>query len=210
MISDVKIPSLTESTVPGENEQEHRLAYDVIAPAAIDATRNGRSLFVEELQSRSTTRVRDNPLFEDLLTESARVNENTEKDRNSLNEKIRRKELTEVTRIYDKAGIDRSTARAHDRNKYYELLLAGADKTGLRLISLGSRQDGPEQVPGPDDEPLSTPEPPPGVLSKCAYDDRTENDAINGETLNILSDLVSLTRAQQVATGHLEKSRRRY
>jgi carboxyl-terminal processing protease len=210
VISDVKIPSLTESMVPGENEQEHRLAYDVVAPAAVEVTQNGRSLFLEELQSRSTARVRDNPLFQDLFSESALANANTEKDRNSLNEKIRREELTEVTRIYDKAGVDRSTARARDRNKYYELLLAGADKTALKLISFGSRQDETEQGPGPDDGPLSTPVPPPGVLSKCAFDDRTENDAINGETLNILSDLVSLTRAQQAATGHLEKSRRRY
>jgi carboxyl-terminal processing protease len=36
VISDVRIPSLTELAVPGEDSLKHRLPYDAIAPAKAD------------------------------------------------------------------------------------------------------------------------------------------------------------------------------
>jgi Protein of unknown function (DUF1254) len=46
VISDLKIPSLTETAVVDENEQEHRLGNDAVSPAGLDLARNGKPLFL--------------------------------------------------------------------------------------------------------------------------------------------------------------------
>ena len=122
-----------------------------------------------------------------------------------MNEKVRRSELTEVTRLRGKADSDRKAARAQDHNKYYQLMLVGGDKTELRRINSQSEPDASEQSTDADDPPESFSALLPSVLGENEFDTAAENEAIKRETLNILSDLVNLTRARQMANGHLEK-----
>ncbi len=204
VISDLIMPSLTELTVPGENAQEHRLAYDSVAPVALDDS-GGNALFLDKLRSRSNARIRENPLFQDLTSEIAVVNENIENNRGSLNEKTRKDELSEKSRLRKKADLDRKIARANDRNKYYQLLLDREGKTELRPINNRREQYAFEQTAAPDSGLESFPDAPSGMAGKGDFDGLTESDAITRETLNILSDLVNLTKARQTATSHLEK-----
>jgi carboxyl-terminal processing protease len=204
VLSDLVIPSLTDTAVLGENEQEHRLAYDAIAPAAFDIPGNAKPLFLDELRSGSMARIRQSPLFQDLTTEIALANESTEKNRVSLNEKARKNELAEMTQLRDKSDSDRKAARALDRKKYYQLALADVEKTELKPIKYPSEPDASAQAADADDT-QSILEPPAGVPNKSNFDPMTESQAITQETLNILSDLVCLTRARQMATGHLGK-----
>jgi carboxyl-terminal processing protease len=118
VMSDLRIPSLTENAALGENEQAHRLACDEVAPAAFDVAGNGKPLFLDELRNRSIARIKENPLFQDLAAEIALAAESTDKNRVSLNEKVREDELAEVARLREKGDFDRKIARAHDRNKY--------------------------------------------------------------------------------------------
>jgi carboxyl-terminal processing protease len=204
VISDLEIPSLTEITAFGENEQEHRLPYDVVPPATLDVARNGKLLFLDELRSRSTARIKGDPLLQDLIHEIACSKDSTEKNRVSLNEKVRKNELAEVARLQDKADSDRKTARAQDRNKYYHLILADADKTELRLIN-GREPDGSGQT-APSETALQLfPDSRQRSPGESDFDELTENEAITRETLNILSDLVDLTKARQMASGSLKE-----
>jgi hypothetical protein len=55
----------------------------------------------------------------------------------------------------------------------------------------------------PEREPFSdSPSVPPGLSD---FDDLPENEAITRETLNILSDLVNLTKSREMATSRLKK-----
>jgi carboxyl-terminal processing protease len=205
VISDLKIPSLTETAVLGENEQEHRLGYDEVTPAPIEGARNRNPLFLDELRRRSSARIKENPLFQDLAKEVALLNESTEKNRVSLNEKVRENELAEITQLRDKEDSDRKTALAQDRNKYYQLTLADVARPELSLIKIGSDPDASAQTASPDNAPQSFQGSPSGALGTGTFDALSENQAITRETLNILSDLVNLARARQTVIGGLEK-----
>jgi hypothetical protein len=128
-----------------------------------------------------------------------------EKNRVSLNEGKRKNQLAELARLSKKAAADRKTARAQDRNKYRQLILADADKTELRPIVNGSAPYASRQSVGLDTagQPLSDSPPVPPGLSD--FDELPENEAITRETLNILSDLVNLTKAREMATSRLGK-----
>jgi len=196
VISDLKIPSLTETAVLDENEQEHRLANDAVAPAPLDLAGGGQPLFLDELRNRSIARIDENLLFQDLGSEIALANENAKKNRVSLNEKVRKSEIAAIERLHGKAESDRKTAYAQDRNKYYRLRLGDIDKPELRLISNGRETDPSRQTEESDDVSQSFLDPPPGAPGERDFDPLTENEAIERETLNILSDLVNLTGAR--------------
>ena len=153
-------------------------------------------------------RIRENPLFQDLSSEMALVSENMENNPVSLNEKVRRNELSEESRLRKKADSDRRSTRANDRNKYYELLIGRDDKTELKIIDNRREQYAFEQTAVLDSGLESSPDDPPGLLGRGHFDGLAENDAITRETLNILSDLVNLTKERQTAIRHLFKSSR--
>ncbi len=201
VISDLKIPSLTEAAVSDENEQEHRLAFDTVAPAAREVLRNNKPLFLEELRSKSDARIQGDSLFQDLIAEIKWEDESLEKNRDSLNEKVRKRELAEIAQMRDKVNSDREAARAQDRRKYYKLTLAGGDKIELTRISSGTEIDSSEQISESDDPSQSFPEVPSSAFGRN-FDTVTESEAITRETLNILSDLVNLTGSRQLAAGH--------
>jgi carboxyl-terminal processing protease len=69
VISDVTIPSLTDSAEFGESEQEHPLVYDQVAPIANDAAGNRKALFLDELRNRSIKRINEDPVFHDFSAE---------------------------------------------------------------------------------------------------------------------------------------------
>jgi carboxyl-terminal processing protease len=196
VISDLEIPSLTETAVLGESQQEHRLGNDAVAAAGIDLARKGKPLFLEQLRNRSMARIKENLLFQDLSSEIALVDENAKKNRVSLNEKVRKSELAAGERLRGKAESDRKTVYALDRNKYYRLRLGDVDKPELTLISNGREADATRQTTELEDVSQSFLDPPLGGLGERDFDPLTENEAIERETLNILSDLVNLTRAR--------------
>jgi hypothetical protein len=74
--------------------------------------------------------------------------------------------------------------------------LGDVDKPELRLISNESEEDASRQTAESDDLSQSFLDPPPGALGERDFDPLTENEAIERETLKILSDLVNLTSAR--------------
>jgi carboxyl-terminal processing protease len=95
VISDVAIPSLSDSEEFGESQQEHSLAYDEVTPAANDAARGHKPLFLDELRSRSTKRINEDPVFHDLSAENQLIKQQLRNNSVSLNEEVRRSEIAD-------------------------------------------------------------------------------------------------------------------
>ncbi len=138
VISDLMIPSFTDSAEFGESKQEHPLTYDQVAPVTTDVTASRRNpLFLDELRNRSTTRINENPVFRDLSVEISLSKQKSSDNCVSLNEEVRRREIAEQLSMRDQAESDRITASAHDRTKYYRLTLADVDKTDAIDLDTG-------------------------------------------------------------------------
>ena len=198
VISDLTIPSLTDRSEIGESDRGHAIADDdEVPPTVIDAAEDDKPLFLDELRSRSIKRINENPLFRDLSAEIHLIKQESATNRLSLNEEVRRNELAEEASLREKADYDRIIADTHDRARYYRLTLAGVDRLELkptdrkvetRLLWKRTVPDVTAQISGsllPGESDFGT---------------ATENDALTRETLNILSDLVSLQRTSLMAT----------
>jgi carboxyl-terminal processing protease len=198
VISNITIPSLSDSAEFGEGQHEHPLAYDEVAPTAIDVAGNHQPLLLDELRSRSIKRINEDPLFHDLSAEIHQSKQRLSSNCVSLNEQIRRKEVAEGVRLRDKADSDRISAGVHDRTKYYRLILSEVDKPELKLINRKEELATAGKGAVPDETGHASNSLMPGEREFGAA---TENDAITRETLNILSDLVSLKRSSFMATN---------
>jgi carboxyl-terminal processing protease len=191
VISDVAIPSLSDSEEFGESEQEHPLGYDEVRPAANDAAGGHKPLFLDELRSRSTKRINEDPVFHDLSAENRLITQKLRNNSVSLNEEVRRKEIAEEVSLCDKGDADRINANAQDRTKYYRLMLADVDKPELMIIDRKTELETARKgvVSDEVEKTLTTLLPGEGDVAAA-----TENDAVTRETLNILSDVLVLTK----------------
>jgi len=202
--SDIKIPSLTETGSSVEIDMDHRLERDEVKPVFLRVTENSTELFCDELRRRSANRINRNPLFQDLLAETALTDAKVRTNRISLNERTRKSDLAQLARIRKRMNLDRNKSLAHDRNKYCELTVSDLNNSGLRSINNGGKSDRPEEDSIAENTASSFPSqlsPDSGERSSGAL---AENEAVTKETLNILSDLVNLNRTYQMG-GNLSQ-----
>jgi carboxyl-terminal processing protease len=198
IIPDVTIPSLTDQPEFGEIDRGHALADDdEVPPVVVDAAEDYKPLFLDELRSRSIKRIDEDPLFHDLSAEIHLIKQKSATNSLSLNEEVRRNELAEETSLRDKADSDRIIAGAHDRAKYYRLMLDGVDKLELKPTDKKAEPGTTWKRAVPDEIAITSNSALPG---ESDFGTTTENDALTRETLNILSDLVSLQRTPLMAT----------
>jgi len=147
-------------------------------------------------------RIKEDPLFHDLSVEIHQIKQKLSNNCLPLNEEVRRKEIAEGAGLRAKADSDRITASAHDRTKYYRLTLADVDKPELKLINKKAKLATAEKGVGPDETADTSKNLLPGERD---FGTAAENDAIKRETLNILSDLVSLKRTPLMATNEARR-----
>jgi carboxyl-terminal processing protease len=198
VISDITIPSLTDRSEFGESDRRHALAdNDEVPPAVIDAAEDDKPLFLDELRSRSIKRINADPLFHDLSAEIHLIKQKSATNCLSLNEEVRRNELAEEASLRDKADSDRIIAGAHDSARYYRLMLAGVDQLELKPADRKAETGTVWKRTVPDVTAQTSGSLLPG---ESDFGTATENDALTRETLNILSDLVSLQRTPLMAT----------
>jgi carboxyl-terminal processing protease len=204
VISDVKLPSLTDNSELGESALDRPLPYDDVEPAPIDIANNRKPLFVEELRQRSANRVGQDVQFQDISEDIRRMNERLKNNRLSLNEVVRRADLSKDNAQRDKEKADAKKAEAADTDKHYELALTDVDKPQLKLIEKKSStaQADPKtdaSKPGAGQTPSDDANPMDGKLAGADDEDgnapQPSADAIKRETLNILSDLIDLSRS---------------
>ena len=193
VISDVKLPSLTDNSEFGEAALQHPLAYDEVEPAPIDVAANRKALFVDELRQRSANRVSQDLQFQDINDDIRKLNERLKNNRLSLNEALRRDEMASEVKQREKEEADRKKAEAEDRAKTFELGLADVDKPQLKLLEKKTDTASSKSVKAKSGRPRDNPAE--AALDEDDSPDLSDSDPVKRETLNILGDLIDLGRS---------------
>ena len=198
--SDIVLPSLSDLPELGEGALKNCLPYDEVAKAKYTKWSDTHSLFLDQLKRRSAERVQNDPEFHYVSEDMGRLRQKLNDNRISLNEDVRRKEL-EDDKIRKETRSKERLARHEEEPRIYRLTLDTVDKPNLQLIMF------PGKLAAAKKSGVST-----KVAPEAASDadsdliggeDDTKEPAIDperDETLNILSDLVDLTRGPKTAS----------
>jgi carboxyl-terminal processing protease len=196
--SDVTLPSLFDRPEIGESALKGPLPYDTVPP--VDFDKWERALFKTDLRQRSAVRVAADPEFRYITEDLEEVKKHLAENRVSLNEKARRTEIDE-----DKAKRDKRTA-AREKTKQpeaktYVITLDNVSKPDLQQVTY----EKPEKKTANGAAPAA-----PADDDAALDDDEASNklerlDPIKTETLNILNDLIDLSRNPKTATASTAK-----
>jgi carboxyl-terminal processing protease len=199
--SDIKLPSPYDHEEIGESALKNPLPYDEVDPAPFEKLE--RALPLEDLRQRSAARVTANAEFRYISEDLARLKEKITRNKVSLNEKERRAELATEEARKERRKAERAKRQLPEQ-KVYELTL---DNIGLpqlplakdeatrkkeRAAATAPEQPAPEASPSPEVADAEEEEDP--TLGKDGF------DPIRAESLNILADLVELTRTGKTAS----------
>ena len=203
--SDVKLPSLFDHQDIGESALKGPLPYDTVPP--VDFEKLDRPLFKTELKQRSAARVAVDPEFRYITEDLEEVKKRLAENRVSLNEKARRTEIDEDKANRDKRKVAREKIKQPE-SKTYTVTLDNVTKPELQLVTY----EKPEKK-GADGKPAkeaTTAIVPPGQQDEAGDEEEATNksnryDAVKIETLNILNDLIDLTRNPKTATASAAK-----
>ncbi|MBV8173690.1 MAG: carboxy terminal-processing peptidase [Verrucomicrobia bacterium] len=192
VLSDIKLPSLTDNSEFGESALEHPLAYDEVEPAPIDVAANRKALFVDDLRQRSANRVSQDPQFQDISDDVRRLDERLKNNRLSLNESVRRDEMAKEAKQKEKEEADRKKAESDDHSRTFELNLADVDKPQLKLEAkpdTNAQKSAKAKAARPSDNPVEE------TLDDDDSTNLADSDPAKREALNILSDLIELAKS---------------
>lgn len=205
--SDIVLPTLTDLPEFGEGALKNALPYDEVPKARFTKWADPHSLFIDELKRRSEARAQNNPEFHYVMEDMERLRHRLDDNRISLNEDVRRKELQDDKMRKELRSKER-LARNDEEPRVYRLTLDSVDKPNLQLIMFpgklaeakakGSAKVAPEAASDADDDVTGT------------VDNSKEPviDPERDETLNILGDLVDLTRGPKTASANTAESPR--
>ncbi len=184
VVSDIRLPSPFDHPEFGESSLKDPLPYDVVPPADFEKVED-QPLFLDDLRARSTARVATDPEFAYLLEDLKRTDERLARNTISLNEKERRAEMEEAKA----RKKDRLAARAEYPalgQNVFEITLDNLTKPGLEPAKLDKKKK-----PDPDDAPEG---------EDAADEAAPKVDPVRVEALNIVSDLVDLSRTPKTAS----------
>ena len=207
--SDIRLPSPYDYAEIGEGALKGPLPYDSVDPVPFE--RSDKQLFKDDLRKRSAVRVGAEPEFSYISEDLAKTKKRILENRISLNEKLRRAEIEEDKAIKEK----RKTARAEVKppnQKVYSVTLDNVSKPELELAkdekktAVNVSKQGVEVVTEEKKNAAKEPADAKKDVAKADDDDADEDedeignkkagvDPVKTETLNILGDLIDLTKA---------------
>jgi carboxyl-terminal processing protease len=189
VISDVKIPSITDNAEYGESALNYPLPYDDIQRVPIVAAGNRKALSIDELRRRSSVRVGHDPLLQDIAKDAQQLNESLKNNHLSLNEPVRRAEMARDARRRAVEEAERAKEERTDHNTVYELSLADVRKPSLAPLEKTHAAANPAPRGGSPVE---------AALGESEDNSRDEGDPVKREALSILSDLIDLSAGRTV------------
>src|SRR5437867_8252892 len=194
--SDIVLPTLSDLPEYGEGALKNCLPYDEVPRAKFTKwSDSNHQLFIDELKRRTETRVQANREFRYVMEDIGRLRRRLDENRISLSEDVRRSEMNEDKLRKETRSKERLARQAEDA-QIYRLTLDTVDKPNLQLITFpgkivsSKKKVSPEAAPDADSE-------------LTGDDDGTKEPVIDperDETLNILSDLVNLSRGPTTAS----------
>src|SRR5207237_548024 len=181
-----------------------RSDYDGVSKARY--TKWSSPLFIDELRRRSGERVQHDPEFHYVMEDMERLRHKLDENRITLNEDARRKEIQDE-KLRKETRTKERLARNEEEPSIYRLTLDTIDKPNLQLImypgklaeakaKAGATKVSPEAAPDDDTDTIG------------AADDTKEPaiDPERDETLNILADLVDLSRGPKTASTNVQNT----
>ena len=161
------------------------------------------SLFIDQLKRRSEGRVKDDPEFHYVVEDIDRLRHKIDENRISLNEEFRKKELQDDKLRKEMRSKDR-LARNQEEPRIYRVTLDTVDKPNLQLIMYpGKLAEAKKNGVSPKIDPeAAAPDADTDSIGGAPGDDTKEPtiDPERDETLNILADLVDLSRGPKTAS----------
>src|SRR5438128_6019951 len=161
------------------------------------------SLFVDQLRRRSEERVKNDIEFHYVMDDIDRLRRKLDENRISLNEDVRKKELADDKLRKEMRSKER-LARSQEEPRIYRLTLDTVDKPNLQLIMYpGKLAETKKNGVSPKVDPEAAPDADTDLVAGAGVEDDTKEPAIDperDETLNILADLVDLSRGPKTAS----------
>ena len=203
--SDIVLPTLTDLPEFGEGALKNCLPYDEVPKARFTKWADAHSLFIDELKRRSDARIQNNAEFHYVMEDMERLRRRLDDNRISLNEDVRRKELQDDKMRKELRSKDR-LARHDEEPRVYRLTLDSVDKPNLQLIMFpGKLAAAKSKGVSPKAAPEAATDADDDVTSGSVTDDNGKEPVIDperDETLNILGDLVVLSRGPKTASAN--------
>ena len=203
--SDIVLPSLSDLPEFGEGALKNALAYDEVTKAKYTKWSDNHSLFVDQLRGRSEERVKNDAEFHFVMEDIDRLRHKMDENRISLNEDARKKELQDDKLRKEMRSKER-LARNQEEPRIYRLTLDTVDKPNLQLIMYpGKLAEAKKNGVSPKVDPEAASDADSDLISGGGQGDSKEPtiDPERDETLNILTDLVDLSRGPKTAsTNH--------
>jgi carboxyl-terminal processing protease len=207
--SDILLPSLSDLPEFGEGALKSPLAYDEVPKAKYTKWSDTHSLFIDQLRIRSEERIKNDPEFHYVMEDIDRLRHKLDDNRISLNEDFRKKELADDKLRKEMRSKER-LARNQEEPRIYRLTLDTVDKPNLQLIMYpGKLAEAKKNGTVPKVDPEAAAPDADTDLIGGAGGDGTKEPAIDparDEALNIVADLVDLSRGPKTASANVDKS----
>ena len=207
--SDIVLPSLSDLPEFGEGALKNALPYDEVPKAKYTKWSDTHSLFVDQLKRRSEERVKNDPEFHYVMEDIGRLRHKLDENRISLNEDLRKKELADDKLRKEMRSKER-LVRNQEEPRIYRLTLDTVDKPNLQLIMYpGKLAEAKKNGATPKVDPEAAPDADTDLTAGVGVGDDSKEPAIDperDETLNILADLVDLSRGPKTASANSDKA----
>src|SRR5213596_1808427 len=206
--SDIVLPSLSDLPEFGEGALKNCLPYDEVSKAKYTKWSDTHSLFVDQLKRRSEERVKNDPEFHYVMEDIGRLRHKLDDNRISLNEDVRKSE-TQDDKLRKEMRSKERLARNEEEPRIYRLTLDTVDKPNLQLIMYpGKLAETKKSGVPPKAVPEAASDADSDLVAGIGGGDDTKELAIDperDETLNILTDLVDLSRGPKTASANIDK-----
>ena len=192
--SDIRLPSLFDQPEIGESSLKGPLPYDEVRE--VPFTKWERPLNKTELSKRSEARVASDPEFKYVLEDLERIKNRLAENKVTLNEKKRLAEI-EQDKARKKARTAERLALKHPEIKVYSVTLDNVSKPELELVTAESKAEAEKESKAglASGEALE-----PGLDPEDEDSKAPVVDAVRNESLNILADMVELSKAPKTAS----------
>ena len=203
--SDIVLPSLSDLPEFGESALKNALAYDEVARAKYTKWSDSHSLFVDQLRRRSEERVKGDPEFHYVMEDMDRLRHKIDDNRISVNEDQRKKELQD-DKLRKETRSKERLARNQEEPRIYRVTLDTVDKPNLQLIMYpGKLAEAKKNGVAPKVDPEAASDADSDLISGGDTQGDGKEPTIDperDETLNILTDLVDLSRGPKTASAN--------
>lgn len=187
VLSDIVLPSTTDTPEIGESSLPNPLAYDEVDPQPVRHFTFTSSL-IEELKNRSSERVSQEPEFAYINEDMKRFREKLSLNQLSLNEKQRRDEMAKDKQM-KKSRLAERKKTPRPEPVAYEVTLDTVEKEKLPRVTVKGKLKAEKAAKAAD-----------GADGDDEKEDESPTpDPIKAEALNILNDLANQTQGTRTA-----------